>query len=215
MSINIKYLSLSIFSIIILISSFFYVYSNFTNINSNLIKFDSKNLNSNFEINISHNLEDIDNYLNNYKFIKSYIVKKNKPYIDISIVLKKPFAKNNLNQEIIFDDNSIASFSFFDQTFIDSIYLIDTSQESMQINNYLKNNFEDLKKIFKINQIEFIDERRYNIIIDDNIKIMLPKKIDKKLIIFIKKNLDLLKNNTDFKEYLDFRNFNEKMIRVK
>jgi hypothetical protein len=215
MSINIKYLSLSIFSIIILISSFFYVYSNFTNINSNLIKFDSKNLNSNFEINISHNLEDIDNYLNNYKFIKSYIVKKNKPYIDISIVLKKPFAKNNLNQEIIFDDNSIASFSFFDQTFIDSIYLIDTSQESMQINNYLKNNFEDLKKIFKINQIEFIDERRYNLIIDDNIKIMLPKKIDKKLIIFIKKNLDLLKNNTDFKEYLDFRNFNDKTIRLK
>ena len=196
MSINIKYLSLSIFSIIILISSFFYVYSN-------------------FEINISHNLEDIDNYLNNYKFIKSYIVKKNKPYIDISIVLKKPFAKNNLNQEIIFDDNSIASFSFFDQTFVDSIYLIDTSQESMQINNHLKNNFEDLKKIFKINQIEFIDERRYNLIIDDNIKIMLPKKIDKKLIIFIKKNLDLLKNNTDFKEYLDFRNFNDKTIRLK
>ncbi len=215
MSVKIKYLVLSIFSIFVLIFSFFYVYSNFTNINSNLIKFDNKNLNSNFEINISNNLEDIDNYLKNYKFIKSYTIKKNNPYIDISIVLKKPFAKNNLNQEIIFDDNSIASFIFFDQTFIDSIYLIDTSQESMQINNYLKNNFEDLKKTFKINQIEFIDERRYNLIIDDNIKIMLPKKIDKKLIIFIKKNIDLLKKNTDFKEYLDFRNFNDKTIRLK
>ena len=44
---------------------------------------------------------------------------------------------------------------------------------------------------------------------------MLPKKIDHKLIIFIEKNLELLKNNSNFKEYLDFRNFNGKTIRVK
>ena len=44
---------------------------------------------------------------------------------------------------------------------------------------------------------------------------MLPKKIDKELIIFIEENLEFLKNNNDFKEYLDFRNFNKKMIRVK
>ena len=75
--------------------------------------------------------------------------------------------------------------------------------------------FDDLKRIFNINQIEFIDQRRYNLIIENNIKVMLPKKIDQKLIIFIKKNLELLKNNSDFKEYLDFRNFNEKTIRVK
>ena len=36
-------------------------------------------------------------------------------------------------------------------------------------------------------------ERRYNLIIDNNIKVMLPKKIDHKLIIFIEKNLELLK----------------------
>ena len=70
-------------------------------------------------------------------------------------------------------------------------------------------------RIFNINQIEFIDERRYNLILDNNIKVMLPKKIDHKLIIFIEKNLDLLKNNSDFKEFLDFRNFNKKTIRVK
>ena len=44
---------------------------------------------------------------------------------------------------------------------------------------------------------------------------MLPKKIDKELINFIEENFKFLKNNNDFKEYLDFRNFNEKMIRVK
>ena len=75
--------------------------------------------------------------------------------------------------------------------------------------------FEDLKRIFNINQIEFIDERRYNLILDNNIKVMLPKKIDHRLIIFIEKNLELLKNRGDFNEYLDFRNFNEKTIRLK
>tara|TARA_B100001057_G_C22650731_1_gene872001 strand:- start:357 stop:542 length:186 start_codon:yes stop_codon:yes gene_type:complete len=60
-----------------------------------------------------------------------------------------------------------------------------------------------------------IDQRRYNLIIQNNIKVMLPKKIDKKLIIFIEKNFEFLKNSNDFKEYLDFRNFNEKMIRIK
>ena len=85
----------------------------------------------------------------------------------------------------------------------------------MKINKYLNTTFNDLKRIFNITQIEFIDQRRYNLILQNNIKVMLPKKIDKELIIFIEENLEFLKNNNDFKEYLDFRNFNEKMIRVK
>ena len=87
--------------------------------------------------------------------------------------------------------------------------------ESLKINKYLNTTFNDLKRIFNITQIEFIDQRRYNLILQNNIKVMLPKKIDKELIIFIEENLEFLKNNNDFKEYLDFRNFNEKMIRVK
>ena len=85
----------------------------------------------------------------------------------------------------------------------------------MKINKYLNTTFKDLKRIFNIIQIEFIDQRRYNLILQNNIKVMLPKKIDKELIIFIEDNLEFLKNNNDFKEYLDFRNFNKKMIRVK
>ena len=87
--------------------------------------------------------------------------------------------------------------------------------ESLKINKYLNKTFKDLKKIFNITQIEFIDQRRYNLILQNNIKVMLPKKIDKELINFIEENFKFLKNNNDFKEYLDFRNFNEKMIRVK
>ena len=209
-----QYLIISIISFIILMISFYYIYLSFENKISNF-KFNNKNLSSSFQIDIYNNINNINNYLNNYKFIQSYTIKKNNSEVFIIIDLKKPFAKNNINQEIIFDDSTLASFNFFDQSFIDSIYLIDTSIESLKINDYLKSMFDDLKRIFNINQIEFIDERRYNLILDNNIKVMLPKKIDHKLIIFIEKNLELLKNNSDFKEYLDFRNFNGKTIRVK
>ena len=209
-----QYPIISIISFIILMISFYYIYLSFENKISNF-KFNNKNLSSSFQIDIYNNINNINNYLNNYKFIQSYTIKKNNSEVFISIDLKKPFAKNNINQEIIFDDSTLASFNFFDQSFIDSIYLIDTSIKSLKINDYLKSMFDDLKRIFNINQIEFIDERRYNLILDNNIKVMLPKKIDHKLIIFIEKNLELLKNNSDFKEYLDFRNFNGKTIRVK
>tara|TARA_B100001057_G_scaffold488917_1_gene574155 strand:- start:329 stop:973 length:645 start_codon:yes stop_codon:yes gene_type:complete len=209
-----QYSLISIISLLILIFFFYFIYINFDNKISN-VKFNNKNLSSSFEVDIFNHINNINNYLSNYKFIQKYIIKKNNANVIINIDIKKPFAKNNINREIIFYDNSIASFDFFDKSFIDSIYLIDTSIESLNINNYLQTHFNDLKRIFNINQIEFIDQRRYNLIIENNIKVMLPKKIDQKLIIFIEKNLELLKNNSDFKEYLDFRNFNEKTIRVK
>ena len=215
MSSHPRYLIVSISSLLFLLFSFYYVFVSLENESSNSIKFNDQNLSLSFEIDISQNINNINDYLNNYKFIQSYIIKKKKSKIFINIVLKKPFAKNNLNQEIIFKDNSLASYDFFSQSFIDTIYLIDTSVESLKINKYLNTTFKDLKRIFNITQIEFIDQRRYNLILQNNIKVMLPKKIDKELIIFIEENLEFLKNNNDFKEYLDFRNFNEKMIRVK
>ena len=44
---------------------------------------------------------------------------------------------------------------------------------------------------------------------------MLPKKINEDLLIFIQQNYEILKNNTNFQEYLDLRNFHEKTIRAK
>ncbi|MFL2533947.1 MAG: hypothetical protein ACJ0RM_03240 [Alphaproteobacteria bacterium] len=210
-----RYLMISIISLLFLLFGFYYVFVSLENESSNSIKFNDQNLSLSFEIDISQNINKINDYLNNYKFIENYIIKKKNSKIFINIVLKKPFAKNNLNQEIIFKDNSIASYDFFSQSFIDNIYLIDTSVESLKINKYLNTTFKDLKRIFNITHIEFIDQRRYNLILQNNIKVMLPKKIDKELIFFIEENLEFLKNNNDFREYLDFRNFNKKMIRVK
>ena len=210
-----RYLMISIISLLFLLFGFYYVFVSLENESSNSIKFNDQNLSLSFEIDISQNINKINDYLNNYKFIENYIIKKKNSKIFINIVLKKPFAKNNLNQEIIFKDNSIASYDFFSQSFIDNIYLIDTSVESLKINKYLNITFKDLKRIFNITHIEFIDQRRYNLILQNNIKVMLPKKIDKELIFFIEENLEFLKNNNDFREYLDFRNFNKKMIRVK
>ena len=210
-----RYLMISIISLLFLLFGFYYVFVSLENESSNSIKFNDKKLSLSFEIDISQNINKINDYLNNYKFIQNYIIKKKNSKVFINIDLKKPFAKNNLNQEIIFKDNSLASYNFFNQSFIDTIYLIDTSDESLKINKYLNTTFKDLKRIFNITQIEFIDQRRYNLILQNNIKVMLPKKIDQELIIFIEENLEFLKNNNEFKEYLDFRNFNEKMIRVK
>ena len=210
-----RYTIISIISLLLLLFGFYYVFVSLKIESSNSIEFNNQNLSLSFEIDISQNINSINDYLNNYKFIQNYIIKKKNSKVFINIVLKKPFAKNNLNQEIIFKDNSLASYDYFSQSFIDSIYLIDTSVESLKINKYLNTTFKDLKRIFNITQIEFIDQRRYNLILQNNIKVMLPKKIDKELIIFIEENLEFLQNNNDFKEYLDFRNFNEKMIRVK
>ena len=44
---------------------------------------------------------------------------------------------------------------------------------------------------------------------------MLPKKINQDLLLFIKQNYEILKDNTNFHEYLDLRNFHEKTIRAK
>ena len=210
-----RYLIMSVVSLIILLFGFNFIFVSLKNKISTSIIFNDENLSLSFETEISQNINNINNYLNNYKFIQSYIIKKENSKLFINIVLKKPFAKNNLNQEIIFNDNSLASFYFFNQSFIDSIYLIDTSVETLKINKYLKTMFDDLKKIFDIAQIEFIDQRRYNLILQNNIKVMLPKKMNKELITFINENIEFLKKSKDYKEYLDLRNFNEKIIRIK
>jgi hypothetical protein len=43
---------------------------------------------------------------------------------------------------------------------------------------------------------------------------MMPKKIDQKLLLFLEENYELLKQNSNFQDYLDLRNFHEKTIRA-
>jgi hypothetical protein len=203
----------SIVSFLIIFLACFYLY--LFNESAKLIKFSSSDISIDFEVEISNNIKDIENFLINYEFIESYLVRLINKDLNIEINLKKPFAKNNLNQEIIFEDGSVGSFSYFNNEYIQNIELIDISEESLMINDYLDRSIDQLKSIFKIIQIKFIDSRRYDIYLEGNLRIMMPKKIDQKLLLFLEENYELLKQNSNFQDYLDLRNFHEKTIRAK
>ena len=193
----------------------FLVYKYFLKSETSIINFYNNELSSEFEMDITNNLENLENFFENYTFIEKYLINRKNSEINIDIQIKEPFAKNQINQEIIFTDNSIGSFSFFKQKYINSIELIDISNNPIQINNYLRKSLDEINNLFEISQIEYVDGRRYNLYLNKGQIIMLPKKINEDLLIFIKQNYDILKNNTKFKEYLDFRNFHEKTIRAK
>ena len=180
-----------------------------------IINFIQSDIHEDFEIEITNNLNDINNYLKEYLFIKSHLIKRNNNEINIQINLKKPFALNNLTKEVIFYDNTTASSYYFKQNYLDKINLIDISKNSLHINNYLNENFQILFSLFNINQIEYIDDRRYNLVLSDGRIIMLPKVIDSKLINFIKNNINLIDKSTNYQQFLDLRNFHNKTIRLK
>ena len=180
-----------------------------------IINFIQSDIHEDFEIEITNNLNDITNYLKEYLFIKSHLIKRNNNEINIQINLKKPFALNNLTKEVIFYDNTTASSYYFKQNYLDKINLIDISKNSLHINNYLNENSQILFSLFNINQIEYIDDRRYNLVLSNGRIVMLPKVIDSKLINFIKNNINLIDKNTNYQQFLDLRNFHNKTIRLK
>ena len=193
----------------------FLVYKHFLKSDPSIVNFYNDELSSEFEMDITKNLENLESFFENYTFIKKYLINRKNSEIEINIQIKEPFAKNQINQEIIFTDNSIGSFSFFKEKYINSIDLIDISNNPIQINNYLRKSLAEINNLFEISQIEYVDGRRYNLYLSKGQIIMLPKKINEDLLIFIKQNYEILKNNTNFQEYLDLRNFHEKTIRAK
>ena len=206
------------FSLISFFLLFFFtllVYNYFLKSEPTIINFYNNDLSSDFEMEITKNIENIESFFENFTFIEKYLVNRKNSEVDISIQIKEPFAKNQINKEIIFTDNSIGSFSFFKEKYINSIELIDISNNPIQINNYLRKSLIEINNLFEITQIEYVDGRRYNLYLSKGPKIMLPKKIDEDLLIFIRQNYEILKKNTNFKEYLDLRNFHEKTIRAK
>ena len=180
-----------------------------------IINFIQSDIHEDFEIEITNNLNDINNYLKEYLFIDSHLIKHNNNEINIQINLKKPFALNNLTKEVIFYDNTTASSYYFKQNYLDKINLIDISKNSLHINNYLNENSQILFSLFNINQIEYIDDRRYNLVLSNGRIVMLPKVIDSKLINFIKNNINLIDKSTNYQQFLDLRNFHNKTIRLK
>ena len=215
MKLRLKEISIYLLSIILLLSSFYFSMHYFFNKDSVIINFIDSDIHEDFEIEITNNLDDLNNFLKEYLFIDNYLLKRKKNEITIQLKLKEPFAINNLTNEVIFTDNTIAPTNYFEINYLNSINLIDISQNSIHINNYLNEYYQSLSTLFDIDQIEYIEDRRYNLVLSDGKIIMLPKVIDSKLLYFIKNNIDLIDKSTNYKKFLDLRNFHHKTIRLK
>ena len=215
MKLKLKEILIYLLSIILLLASFTFSFHFLFNKDSVIINFIDSHIHEDFEIEIANNLEDINNFLKDYLFIENYLLKRKKNEIIIQLKLKEPFAINNFTNEVIFTDNTIAPTNYFEINYLNSINLIDISQNSIHINNYLNEYFQSLSTLFEIDQIEYIEDRRYNLVLSDGKIVMLPKVIDSKLLYFIKNNIDLIDKSTNYSKFLDLRNFHNKTIRLK
>ena len=215
MKLGLKEISIYLLSIILLSSSIYFSIYYLFNKDSVIINFIDSDIHEDFEIEITNNLDDINNFLKEYLFIENYLLKRKKNEIIIQLKLKQPFAINNLTNEVIFTDNTIAPTNYFELNYLDSINLIDISQNSIHINNYLNEYYQSLSTLFDIDQIEYIEDRRYNLVLSNGKIIMLPKVIDSKLLYFIRNNIDLIDKSTNYSKFLDLRNFHNKTIRLK
>jgi len=214
---RLRYREVAIFilSIISLIIFFYYSIIYLTKKPFEIINFIDSNINKDFEVEITNNLNDINSYLKEYLFIDNHLIKQIDNEIHIQINLKKSFALNNLTKEVIFFDNTTAPINYFKKSYLDKIKLIDISKSSIYINNYLYDNYQILSSLFDIDQIEYIDDRRYNLVLSDGKIVMLPKVIDSNLLNFIKNNIDIIDKSTNYNQFLDLRNFYNKTIRLK
>ena len=215
MSFKYKGLFIYVLSILVLVLFTYFSINHLIKKQLDIINFIDSNIHEDFEIEITSNLDDINNFLKKYLFIENYLLKRKNNEIIIQLNLKQPFAINYLTNEIIFTDNTIAPTNYFELNYLDNINLIDISQNSIFINNYLNEYYQDLSSLFDIRQIEYIDGRRYNLVLSNDRIVMLPKVIDSKLIYFIKNNIDLIDKSTNYAEFLDLRNFHNKTIRLK
>ena len=215
MKLKYKNVFIYLFSFLIILSFITFSINYLINKNLDVINFINSEIHEDFEIEITNNLDNINFFLKEYLFIENHLIKKKKNEINIEINLKKPFAVNNLTKEVIFFDNTTAPFSYFKQNYLANIKLIDVSQKSIQINQYLNEHYQSLSSLFEIEQIEYIENRRYNLVLSNGRKVMLPKVIDSKLLYFIKNNIDLIEKSTNYNQFLDLRNFHNKTIRLK
>ena len=180
-----------------------------------IINFVDSDIHEDFEIEITNNLYRINNYLKDYLFIESHLLQRQENEINIYLNLKKAFSKNIFTKEVVFYDNIKVPFDYFKPNYLDSISLIDISKNTIHINKYLNENYQTLSSIFSIDKIEYIDDRRYNLVLSSGKIVMLPKVIDSKLLYFIKNNINIIDKSTNYSHFLDLRNFHNKTIRLK
>ena len=215
MKLRYREVSIYMISIIFLIIFLYFSIIHLSKKPLEIINFINSDIHEDFEIEITNNINNINIFLKDYLFIESYLLKRNKNEINIQINLKEPFAINYFTNEIIFNDNTTAPLNYFKSDYLDNINLTDISKNSIHINNYLFDNYHSLSSLFDIDQIEYIDERRYNLVLSNGRIVMLPKMIDSKLLYFIQNNIELIEKTTNYKKFLDLRNFYNKTIRLK
>ncbi len=210
-----KEVVVNLLSVLIFILFLFFFISYLNKKPIEIINFIDSDIHEDFEIEITNNINNINNFLKDYLFIENYSLKRKSNEINIHINLKNSFALNYFTKEVIFYDNTTAPFVYFKPDYLDTINLIDISKNSIHINNYLNDNYQTLSSLFSFDKIEYIDERRYNLILSNGKIVMLPKVIDTKLLYFIRNNIDLINKSTNYKAFLDLRNFHNKTIRIK
>ena len=210
-----KNLIIYLVSMIVLILFLFFLLNNLLKKPYEIINFLDSEISEDFEIELSNNLKNFNEYLDKYLFVESYSLKRINNEINIKINLKKHFAINNFTNEVIFYDNTTAPLQYFKPSYLENINLIDISKNSIHLNKYLSDNYQKLSSIFNIDQIEYIDNRRYNLVLRSGKIVMLPKVIDSKFVFFIQNNIDLIEKTANYDQFLDLRNFHNKTIRIK
>ena len=95
---KLRYKDISIFLVSILFLTLFIYFSIIYLIKKpiEIINFVDSEIHEDFEIELTNNLNNINNYIKEYLFIESYLLKRNKNEINIHIKLKKSFASPNI-----------------------------------------------------------------------------------------------------------------------
>ncbi len=206
-----NYLILPIFIIL-----FFFIFNNtLFNKNSQVLLVSNDNFSELFISSLPDNTKILKKYLSKLDFIESFFLKLNNEKLLVEINMYNAFAKNNINEQIIFENGSISKFIYFKDFFIKNIQIENSNNKTSKLNLLSIKNLKKLNYIHDIIKIEKIDNRRLDIFLRDGRKIMLPKTINSNLIDFLNESLNSFMMDVNFKSYLDLRNFDSNSIRMK
>ena len=195
------------------------LYLNFNGILSNknlkIISLSNSNLSEYFLSSLPLEKKSLNDHLLKFNFIDSFFFKLSDKKILVEINMHEAFAKNNKNKQIIFNNNAISDFIYFKKEFIDNILLEDTSKTTSYFDIMDIMNLKKIDYFKNFIKIETIDNRRLDVYLIDGRRIMLPKTLDTKLIVFLNEFLPNFLGDVNFKNYLDLRNFATNSIRMK
>lgn len=162
-------------------------------------------------------LEDINNSLMENNWIKKINLKTNyKDTLIINIEEYSPLGIYNFNDKFFyFDEHGKIIDEYVLDVNIDNLFIIfrglSSNLEAKSLIDVL--NLIDFEKNIKIKYAEFINNRRWNIFLDNNVKLMLSEEdLEKSLLNFVK-----LKNTISKKEFnnikiFDLRNLTKTIV---